>query len=159
MSNIRGNSDNDLLNWCDKIDGRLRKLLVFLLVSIIVLQLVFLNQTVRTFLSRTDKLEGKSVADSQLLIKKGEIEFTIENYDSTRYLTFYINGEKAPVKNGKRVLFQVKDNDVVEISGANFDDMAILRVTSVSDNVSVPELGKVVYINKNLVLVDRVRLK
>lgn len=159
MRNSKNINDGDLMNWWDRINIRLDKMLACLLTLMILTQLVSLNQSARTFLSRTDKLEGKSVEDSQLLVKKGEIEFTIENYESTRYLDFYINGEKATVKGDKTVRLPAKDNDIIEVCGSDFDDMAILRITSVSENIAVPEPGKVVYVNKNLVLVDRVRLK
>lgn len=159
MGNTKSSSDKDLKNWWDKIDSRLSKLFIGMLSLLLFTQLIFMNQSIRTFLSGTEKLEGKTVAESQLLIERGEIEFTIENYDSTGHLSFYINGEKEYVKSGKTVRLQVKDNDIVEISGSDLDDMAILRVASVSENMSVPEPGKIIYINGNLVLVDRVRLK
>jgi hypothetical protein len=56
-------------------------------------------------------------------------------------------------------MLQVKNNDIIEVSGAGFNDTAALKVTAVSENMAVPELGKLVYVNKNLVMIDRVRLK
>jgi hypothetical protein len=70
-----------------------------------------------------------------------------------------VNGEKVLSPSGKTIKLEVKDNDIVEISGSSFNDLAILRITSVTDNVTVPELGKVVYVNGNLVLVGRVKLR
>lgn len=145
--------------WWDKVNRRLNKGLVLLFTALIISQFLLMNQTVKTFISRTDKLEGISVADSQLFIKKGEVELSIENDSSLKKLIFYINGEKIPAAKGKAVKLQVKDSDIIEVSGAEYEDIAILRVTTVSENVMVPELGKLIYVNNNLVMIDRIRLK
>lgn len=152
-------NDSNLWYYWDRINKRLNKLFIFMMSLLIITQVAILNPNIRLLLSRIDRLEGKSVNDSQLFIKRGEIEFTAENIDNVKHLNFYVNGEKIAVKNGKTVKLEAKDNDIIEISGSGFEEMAILRVTSVSDNVTVPEPGKVIYINNNLVLVDRVRIK
>jgi hypothetical protein len=117
------------------------------------------NQTAKTFISRTDRLEGKSIADSQLFIKRGELEISIENEASIRQLVFYVNGNKVTANNSKSIKLQIKDSDIIEVSGAEYSDTVILKVTAVSDNITVPELGKLIYVNNNLVMIDRVRLK
>lgn len=150
---------NGFNGWWDRINGMISKGLVLLFTALIIAQLLLLNQTVKTFISRTDKLEGISIADSQLFIKKGEMELSLENGSSLSTLAFYINGDKTAAASGKSVKLQVKDSDIIEVSGAGYDDLAILKVTSVSDNVIVPELGKLIYVNNNLVMIDRVRLK
>jgi hypothetical protein len=151
--------NNSYYGWWNRINALIYKGIVLLLAALILTQVFLMNQTVKTVISRTDRLEGKSIADSQLFIKKGEIEITIEDYTALKALDFYVNGVSVPVHSGKSVILQVKDGDVIEVSGAEFNDMAILKVTSVSENVTVPELGKLIYVNNNLVLVDRVRLK
>lgn len=158
MDNKCSNDSNLWYRW-DNINKKLHKLLIFMISLLIVTQVAILSPRIRLLLSRIDQLEGKSVTDSQLFIKRGEIEFTAENIDNVKHLNFYINGENIAVKNGKTVKLEAKNNDIIEISGSGFEEMAILRVTSVSDNVTVPEPGKVIYINNNLVLVDRVRIK
>lgn len=150
---------NGFNGWWDRINRMISKGLVLLFAVLIISQFLLMNQTLKTFMSRTDKLEGKSIADSQLFIKKGEIEISIENVSSLNQLVFYINGEKVPAASGKSVRLQVKDSDIIEVSGADYNDIAMLRVTTVSENVIVPELGKLVYVNNNLVMIDRVRLK
>jgi len=159
MSEKSSNDHGDFRDWWDRINIKLDKLLMLMLSLLLITQVVFLNQNTRTILSRIDRLEGSSVADSQLFIKRGEVELTIESHENTSGLVFYINGEEVPVRAGKSIKLTVKDNDVLEVSGADFSDIAVLRLSSVSDNVIVPEPGKIVYINGNLVLIDRVRLK
>jgi len=39
------------------------------------------------------------------------------------------------------------------------NDTAVLKVTAVSDSITVPEPGKLVYVKDNLVMIDRIRIK
>lgn len=151
--------NNGFNGWWSRINTIISKGLVLLFTALIITQFLLMNQTVKTFISRTDQLEGKSIADSQLFIKRGEIEISIENDSFIRPLVFYINGDKASFPAGKSIKLQVKDSDIIEVSGAEYNDTAILRVTKVSENITVPELGKLIYVNNNLVMIDRVRLK
>lgn len=145
--------------WWENIDRKVSKALIVMFSLFIISQILLINQTAKTFISRTDRLEGISVEDSQLFVKKGEIEIYIENHSTLKPLVFYINGERVPAAEGRSVKLSVKDRDVIEVSGAGYSEMAILKVVSVSDNVTVPELGKLIYVNNNLVMIDRVRLK
>ena len=151
--------NNGFYRWWDRINMMLGRGLAILFAALIISQLMLMNQTVKTVISRTDKLEGKSIEDSQLFIKEGEIELSVENAASLRDLVFYINGDKVSGATGRSIKLTVKDSDVIEVSGAGYIDMVVLKVTAVSDNVVVPELGKLVYVNNNLVLIDRTRLK
>jgi hypothetical protein len=146
-------------DWWSRIDILLHRLLVFLFAVFLISQAVLLNQTLKTFISRTDKLEGKSIADSQLFIKKGEIEISVDNYSSLSPLVFYVNGESIKPSGDKTIKLQVKENDVIEVSGAEYGETLVLKVTGVSEDIMVPELGKLIYVNNNLVMIDRVRLK
>jgi len=145
--------------WWDRVNSLISRAIVLLFAVLIISQVVLMNRTLRTFVSRTDRLEGKSIAESQLFIKKGEIEISTENLSTLRPLVFYINGEIVGTPEGKYIRLKVKDNDVLEVSAGSYSGTAILKVTSVSDNMTVPEAGKLIYVNNNLVLVDRVRLK
>ncbi len=151
--------NNGFNGWWDRINRGISKGLALLFAALIISQLLLMNPTVKTFMSRTDKLEGKSIAESQLFIKKGEIEISTENDSSLRFLVFYINGDKAAATASKSIRLQVKDGDVIEVSGSEYSDTVILKVTSVSEDIIVPELGKFIYVNNNLVMIDRVRLK
>ncbi|MDD4503458.1 MAG: hypothetical protein PHS15_01360 [Clostridiaceae bacterium] len=151
--------DSGFQGWWERINGLIKKMLVLLFALLIVSQALLMNQAAKTFISRTDKLEGKSISDTNLFIKKGEIEISIENYSTLTPLVFYVNGDSVNTPAGKSIKLQVKNNDVVEVSGVEFNDTAILKVTAVSDNIIVPELGKLIYVNKNLEMVDRVRIK
>lgn len=151
--------DSSFLSWWSRVNKLIGKVLMILFAVLIITQALLTNQTLKTFISRTDKLEGKSLAESQLFIKKGEIEISIESHTSLRQLAFYVNGEKVDSSGSKSIRLQVKDNDVIEVSGAEYFDTAILKVTDVSDDIVVPELGKLIYVNNNLVMIDRIRLK
>jgi hypothetical protein len=74
-------------------------------------------------------------------------------------LVFYVNGESVTTPDSKSIKLQVKDSDVIEVSAGSFNDTAMLKVTALSCNITVPELGKLIYVNNNLVMIDRVRLK
>lgn len=145
--------------WWERINDIIKKILVLFFTMLIISQALLMNQKVKTFISRTDKLEGKSISDSNQFIKKGEIEISIENYPTLALLDFYVNGDIVDAPEGKSIKLQVKSNDIVEVSGKSFNDTAILKITAVSDNITVPEPGKLIYVNKNLVMVDRVRIK
>lgn len=146
-------------DWWNRINNSLYRILAVLFAVFLISQVILLNQTLKTFISRTDKLEGKSIADSQLFIKKGEVEITVDNYSTLRPLIFYVNGESLKTPVGKSIKLQVKENDVIEVSGADCSDTVVLKVTGVSGDIMVPEPGKLIYVNNNLVMVDRVRLR
>lgn len=151
--------NNDFNKWWEVINKNIGKVLVLLFSALLISQFLLMNQNIKTFISRTDKLEGISIEDSKLFIKKGELEITIDNRDNPMPLVFYINGEKAAAASGRSVKLPVKDNDIIEVSGAGNGDIAVLKVTAISDNVIVPELGKLIYVNNNLVMIDRVKLE
>lgn len=151
--------NNSFQGWWERINDLIKKILILLFTLLIVSQALLINQAVKTFISRTDKLEGKSIDDSNQFIKKGEIDISIENYSTLEPLIFYVNGDIVNAPAGKSIKLQVKNSDVIEVSGKSFNDTAILKVTAVSDNITVPEPGKLIYVNKNLVMVDRVRIK
>mgnify|MGYP000003251480 FL=1 len=146
-------------SWWDRIDGLIRKVLLLLFAALIISQALLLSQTIKNIISRIDKLEGKSIADSQLFIKRGELEISIENYSTLKPLVFYINGKSIDAPNGKSIRLQVKDSDVIEVGGGPLNDTAVLKITAVSDSITVPEPGKLVYVKDNLVMIDRVRIK
>lgn len=147
------------LEWWSRINRLLFRILVLLFVMFVISQVSLMNQTLKTYISRTDKLEGRSIAESRLFIQKGEIEISADNLSSLKSLVFYINGVKAGQASGKSIKLQVKENDVVEVSGAGCSDTVVLKVTGGSGEIAVPELGKLIYVNDNLVMIDRVRLK
>jgi hypothetical protein len=151
--------NKDFSKWWEVINKHISKVLVLLFSALLVSQFLLMNNNIKTIMSRTDKLEGISIEDSQLFIKKGELEITIENDSYITPLVFYINGERAASASGRSVRLTVKDNDIIEVSGADSSDVAVLKITAISDNVIVPELGKLVYVNNNLVMIDRVKLQ
>jgi len=145
--------------WWSRVNNMLYRILAVLFAIFLTAQIILLNQTLKTFISRTDKLEGRSIADSQLFIKKGELEISADNYSVLKPLVFYINGESVGTSEGKSIKLQVKENDVIEVGGAGYEDTMVLKVTGVSGDIIVPEPGKLIYVNNNLVMIDRVRLK
>jgi hypothetical protein len=147
------------LEWWSRINRLLFRILVLLFVVFVISQASLMNQTLKTYISRTDKLEGRSIAESRLFIQKGEIEISADNLSSLKPLVFYINGVKAGTGAGKSIKLQVKENDVVEVSGAGCSETVVLKVTGVSGEIAVPEPGKLIYVNNNLVMIDRVRLR
>lgn len=147
------------LEWWSRVNKIICRAVVVLFVVFLAAQGILLNQTLKTFISRTDQLEGKSIADSQLFIRKGEIEISVDNYSVLRPLLFYINGESIATPEGNSIKLQVKENDVIEVSGEGLSDTVVLKVTAVSGDIMVPEPGKLIYVNDNLVMIDKVRLK
>ncbi|HOE57490.1 MAG TPA: hypothetical protein PLL98_02625 [Bacillota bacterium] len=145
--------------WWEKADILITRLVAILFAVLIASQALLMNNTAKTFISRTDKYEGKAIAESQLFIKKGEIEIYIENYQTLRPLIFYVNGDSIVAPAARSIKLAVKNNDVIEVSGAGLPDTAILKITSVSNNIVVPEPGKLIYVNDNLEMIDRVRLR
>lgn len=151
--------NSDLQLWWKRIDSFIRRYLIFLLTALIVTQALLMNSTIKTVISRVDKLEGRSIADSQLFINRGEIQISIENYSTLRSLVFYLNGERVSSPTGKIIVLQVKDGDIIEARGNSVNDTAILKVTAVTNNIMVPQPGKLIYVNDNLAMIDRVKIK
>ncbi len=159
MSGRRSFNQKPLVTWFNQWEKIIIRLLYLMLPILFVMQVVLLNQEVSVFVSRTAKLEGKAIEESQLLISRGQVELSIENESSLSGCLFYLNGEALPETKAKTLKLTVKANDIIEASGIGSNKISRITVTGVSDNISVPELGKSIILHNNLVLIDRVKMK
>lgn len=159
MSGRRSFNQQPLISWFNRWEKKIVSLLTLLLPILFLMQVILLNQDVKAFVSRTTKLEGKAIEESQLLINRGEIELSIENEDSLKGYHFYLNGEELPETGKKSIKLTVKANDIIEVGGIKTNKISRITVTSISNNISAPELGKSIIVHNNLVLIDRVKMK
>lgn len=147
-----------LIFWWDNVERSITRLLLLLLVLMVIMQGIYQNQSLKAFFNPTQKLEGKSVENIKPSVIKGNIELTIQGSSYAGDIDIYVNGERVTSFYKDKVLLNVRNSDVIEISGVRSENTAMIQVTDSSENVVTPELGRTLTINGNLANLCRVKL-
>ncbi len=148
--------------WWDKIEKKILILTVILFLVLYVSQLLNFVITERggsLLSSKVESLEGKSISDNQTNINTGTIEFTVISNSEFSDIHIYLNGEYYTSFNKKSVILNVKNDDIIEISGIKSKYPAKIKISSISNNILGLKLNDIVKVNKNFVVAGRIRLK
>lgn len=143
----------------EKIIRRMAVILFLLLYVVQLLNFIVEQRDGRLLTREISKLEGTAIADSQTQINLGTIELTVTGNSDYENIRVYINGEFYKSFEKKSIALTVKNNDIIEISGINSAGSAIVKITSMSENVISPKLNKTVHVTRGFVQTGRVRLK
>lgn len=153
---------NKFHQWWDKIEKKILILTVILFLMLYTSQLLNFVTTERggsMLTSKIESLEGKAISDSQTNINVGTIELTIVSNSDFSNMHIYLNGEYYTSFYKKSIILNVKNNDIIEISGINSEYPAKIKISSISDNILGLKLNDIVNVNKNFVTAGRIRLK
>ncbi len=99
------------------------------------------------------------MAESQTIINTGTLELSVTSKSKYSKIQIFVNGEYYKSFNQKSISLMVKNNDIIEINGINNEFPAIIRITSITDNIISPKQESIIRVNKNFVQAGRVRLK
>lgn len=148
--------------WWANIDKKIYHLATFLfllLFTVHLINFILIQQNIKFLDSTVSRLEGVAVAESQTQINTGTVELTVISNSDYSKLQIYINGEFYKSFNRKSISLSVKNNDIIEINGIKNEYPAIIKITSVSDNIISLKPNSIIRVNKNFVQAGRIRLK
>jgi hypothetical protein len=143
----------------EKIIFRLAIVLFALLYTTQLLNFVLEQRGTGPLSAAIGRHEGVAVADSQSQLNLGTLELTVTSNSDYSKLEIYINGEFYSTFKQKSVSLNVKNNDIIEVSGIKSEYTATIKVTSLSENITSPKLNSSIRVDKGFYKVGRIRLK
>ncbi|OGO78757.1 MAG: hypothetical protein A2Y23_13020 [Clostridiales bacterium GWB2_37_7] len=153
---------NKYYQWWANTEKRIQRLAIFLFIVLYALQLFnfVLEQRSSGPLSYAlGKLEGVAIAESQTQINTGTIELSVMSKSDYSNIDIYLNGEFYQSFHQKSITLQVKNNDIIEVSGIKSEYPATIKITSITDNVISPKQDNIIKVSNNFKQVGRIRLK
>lgn len=149
-----------------KRDRRVINLEKLLLISavaafsvMIMVQILFLNPSISTFLNSNSKMDGVPLGQEEYLYKQGEIVLQLVGSNKNSDLKVLVNGDEVACFNEKKVNLTVKDGDVVEIDGSMCKNEAEVAVVSKSSNISSDILNKSVKVRSAIVKIAKLSIQ
>lgn len=119
----------------------LNKLVIIFMILLIITQGLHTVDSIRPILSKSIKLEGKSIQNNN--IEYGMIEMATD-IPSYLNLFIYINGEKSDKFNKPKTSIKVKDKDIIEIRAIDTNENIKVSITNKSDNIEKPKIGEII---------------
>lgn len=119
-----------------RLEHFLLKAAVIAIILLIVVQAAFLNSGLKTILSDGNRLEGKILKEEEYLFVPCKMELKLLNLENCPDLDVLVNGEKCDSFEGKTVLLELKEGDLVELDAGSVLVEAIVQVSAVSSNIS-----------------------
>lgn len=103
---------------------------------LIAVQVVMANPSIREKFNLTDKSIGLPLNDNEFLYNQGQITLRMigDNPDPT--LKILVNGDEAAIFENTQMSITVRDGDVIEIDGSQSLLEHIIKIESVSANIS-----------------------
>ena len=147
-----------IIRW-NKIGAPLKKVLIVFFAITFISQILFFLDIRSIPKSIAVNLEGEAIAENLVTSTKGEIKFVIDNVNSLSNIIIYVNGERIENLDRKSISVKVSNKDIIEVSGVNCQDRFNVTIQSVSDNISYPIPSLSFPVNKNKILIGKVKMK
>jgi hypothetical protein len=125
--------------------------------TVIITQVLMLNDNIRVFLNSTEKIEGINI--NTYLSKDGTLKLELVNMEKAPSAYVLINGDPKYSFKNKSVDISIKHGELIEIDGTKYKQTLYIKVADSSDNVIEPQRTAVVKVNGDIEVVGRVRLK
>ncbi|AGB18966.1 hypothetical protein [Thermoanaerobacterium thermosaccharolyticum] len=125
--------------------------------TVIITQVLMLNDNIRVFLNSTEKIEGINI--NTYLSKDGTLKLELVNMEKAQNAYVLINGDPKYSFKNKSVDISIKQGELIEIDGTKYKQTLYIKVADSSDNVIEPQRTAVVKVNGDIEVVGRVRLK
>jgi|GEM_PF-1600899 len=125
--------------------------------TVIITQVLMLNDNIRVFLNSTEKIEGINI--NTYLSKDGTLKLELVNMEKAPNAYVLINGDPKYSFKNKSVDISIKQGELIEIDGTKYKQTLYIKVADSSDNVIEPQRTAVVKVNGDIEVVGRVRLK
>lgn len=149
-------------HWWSKVEKRL--IIIALLLFMVMYASQFMNFIITErggilLTGQIEKLEGKSISNSQTTINTGTIELSIVSSSDYSNIQIYVNGEYNSSFSKKSISLTVKNNDIIEISGIKNEYPAKIKITNVTENLLGMRTDETIIVSKGFTKLGRVRLK
>ncbi|WP_434579114.1 hypothetical protein [Thermoanaerobacterium thermosaccharolyticum] len=125
--------------------------------TVIITQVLMLNDNIRVFLNSTEKIEGINI--NTYLSKDGTLKLELVNMEKAPSAYVLINGDPKYSFKNKSVDISIKQGELIEIDGTKYKQTLYIKVADSSDNVIEPQRTAVVKVSGDIEVVGRVRLK
>lgn len=125
--------------------------------TMIVTQMLMLNDNIRVFLNSTERIEGINI--NTYLSKEGTVKLELVNMDKAPNAFVLINGVPKYSFKNKFVDIDIEHGELIEIDGTKYNQTLYIKVADSSDNVIEPQKTAVVKVNGAIEVLGRVKLK
>lgn len=125
--------------------------------TMVVTQVLMLNDNIRVFLNSTEKIEGINI--NTYLSNDGTLELELINLDKAPKAFILINGDPKYSFKEKKLKINIKQGDLIEMDGTNYNQALYVKVIDSSDNVIEPQKTAVIKVNGDIEVIGGVRLR
>ncbi|WKV09043.1 hypothetical protein Q2T46_00860 [Thermoanaerobacterium sp. CMT5567-10] len=125
--------------------------------TVVITQVLMLNDNIRVFLNSTEKIEGINI--NTYLSKDGTLKLELVNMEKAPNAYVLINSDPKYSFKNKSVDISIKQGELIEIDGTKYKQTMYIKVVDSSDNVIEPQRTAVIKVDGGIEVVGRVRLK
>jgi len=152
----------------EKGERILLRVVIFSFVTLVVVQSLLSDDSMRLYLSWAERLEGEPLqvwSESASRVTDSEsgifAHMTIElkGFSALAKADLLINGKKIADFRQKRVTVKIYPSDVIEVDGSFYARPLEFEVVNLSANVETPNLHQHVQTNSSTALVGKVKFK
>ena len=130
--------ENIKIKWSTDLRSSLSALFFFLLF----IQIIMLNDSVRSYLVGDYELEGRPLAVNEMLFNEGKLRLQLIAPVADQNIIVKVNGEEVASFQTNIVEIKVKDGDVLGISSIGSTQKGEIEIVSKTPNIQNNCVGK-----------------
>ncbi len=153
----KDNFEKRFLKIATSLESFLIKLVVVSFSLVLISQALLSDDETRRFLSYVDRLEGSSVnmvlseaLSYQLADDTHAVRVMLINQKQAEKAWLLINGRRVVDFSYPEVTVLVKNGDLIEIDGQNYNEPLQFRIVQVSEELLYPKEGEEVIVTSNI---------
>ena len=143
----------------DKAEKILMRTVIFMAVTLVVVQAVLVDDPFRTVMGRLGADTAITTTVNTVHQSESHVTLYLKNYSLLPHLQVLVNGNKAGVFDNRYVTVSVQDGDVIEIDGTFYNHSIIAEVLNTTDDITTPVIEQQLSIENNVILVGVVKIK
>jgi len=140
--NLFSIENNQRGRYQNKIEHGLKKFVVMIFLLLIFIQIIMLNDSVRSFLVSDYELEGRPLAVNEMLFNEGKLRLQLVAPIPDQNITVRVNGEQVAAFQTNIVEVKVKDGDVLGINSNGSTQKGEIEIVSKTPNIQNNCVGK-----------------
>lgn len=125
-----------------KVDRVLKKFFAILILTLIVTQVVMLNDSVRGLLTNDYELEGRPLAVNEMLFNEGKLRLQLININPDPKIYITVNGDEVASFQTTIAEVKVKDGDILGINCTGSTQKGEIEIVSKTPNILNNCVGK-----------------
>ncbi|MGI5911492.1 MAG: hypothetical protein ACOX6E_02755 [Syntrophomonadaceae bacterium] len=157
------------------VEKYLIRTIFFSLLVIVIVQGIMTNDSLRLYLSWSERMEGQvveypvnSASNNEVKDKPATLEATspetililsIDDYSSLSRAIILVNGVKKGCFDKKEASLKLKAGDIVEIDATAYNFSVSFKVSDCSNNLAYPEKGTVYTSYQDIVKIGKIIVK